>query len=477
MFEKKKHLLCLALLTADTVWLSVIVWGLVSSSALPGRPFGASPGWDLGPKLAELLVFAVLAGAWSVRLHFSDYHERLLAADRESSLSAIGAVAVLQGTAFFLIAGWLLGNRVPELVTRTACCALCGLAYVVLLSPSVSQAVITVLGRRGLTTRVLLCTSSHHVEGLLSSFVLPYAAALSPVGLVHTDGVAAPPPSGLTGVPVLNSAEQALTFLTDGYVQAVVIGETADGWPHDSLLQRCTELGIPCWRVDPETIRHEHSADARARCRDILVPDRRSPSRLLAKEAFDAFASLLLLACLWPLMAAIAVLVRVTSGGPVLFRQERNGLYGKPFVMYKFRSMRVGSEAMHHSLAAGEPGDILFKPANDPRVTRFGRFLRRSSLDELPQLWNVLRGEMSLVGPRPMPPYETNTLARPADRRRLCMKPGLTGLWQVSGRSTIRTMAERVGLDVAYVDNWSLRQDMWILLKTIPIVLSARGAQ
>ncbi len=197
---------------------------------------------------------------------------------------------------------------------------------------------------------------------------------------------------------------------------------------------------------------------------------------LVAKRAFDVAASALALAVLSPLLMLVALAVRLDSPGPVLFRQRRVGLNGRQFTLYKFRSMRVGAEAERARLAAlNEMDGPVFKLREDPRVTRVGRPLRRTSLDELPQLWNVLRGEMSLVGPRPPLPDEVCRYER-WQRRRLSVKPGLTCTWQVSGRSEV-DFRRWMELDLAYIDGWSLWADILIVLRTIPAVILGRGAR
>jgi exopolysaccharide biosynthesis polyprenyl glycosylphosphotransferase len=197
--------------------------------------------------------------------------------------------------------------------------------------------------------------------------------------------------------------------------------------------------------------------------------------RRFTKECFDRTAAFLGLLFLCPALLAIAAAVRVTSPGPVFFRQERVGHRGKPFEMVKFRSMVPGAHAMVADLEDGSDGNgVLFKKRDDPRVTRVGGVLRRYSLDELPQLINVVRGEMSLVGPRP--PLATETEAYGVDmRRRFLVKPGLTGLWQVSGRSDL-SWDESVRTDVQYVENWSLAFDFMILAKTVKAVARGSGA-
>jgi exopolysaccharide biosynthesis polyprenyl glycosylphosphotransferase len=197
--------------------------------------------------------------------------------------------------------------------------------------------------------------------------------------------------------------------------------------------------------------------------------------QLLAKRTVDvAVASLLLLLGL-PVVLMVAVAVKLTSGGSVLFRQTRCGLNGRSFTLYKFRTMVEDAEERRRELLhLNEMNGPVFKLKLDPRVTSLGRFLRRFSLDELPQLWNVLRGDMSLVGPRPPIPEEVAKYER-WQRRRLAMKPGLTCLWQISGRNEL-DFHRWMELDLEYIDSWTPLLDFKILLKTIPAVLSGRGA-
>ncbi|WP_417204928.1 sugar transferase [Antarctobacter sp.] len=195
----------------------------------------------------------------------------------------------------------------------------------------------------------------------------------------------------------------------------------------------------------------------------------------LAKRAFDAVASAALILCAAPLLLMVALLIRLDSRGPVLFRQVRVGENGAPFTMYKFRSMHVDAEARRAEVAAHSDRDgLCFKARHDPRVTRIGRVLRRYSLDELPQILNVLRGDMSLVGPRPALPSEAAAYPVHA-RERLDAKPGITGLWQVSGRADIG-FDKMVDLDVAYVRSRSMILDLLLLAMTARAVVSGRGA-
>jgi lipopolysaccharide/colanic/teichoic acid biosynthesis glycosyltransferase len=198
------------------------------------------------------------------------------------------------------------------------------------------------------------------------------------------------------------------------------------------------------------------------------------PDRL--KRGMDLVLGGLLLALLWPVMVLIALLVKMEDGGTVFFVQTRVGVYGREFPMTKFRSMRCDAEQELPRILPRNrhPEPVTFKAVNDPRVTRVGRWLRRFSLDELPQLLDVLRGDMSLVGPRPSLPSEVARYA-PSDCLRLHVPQGMTGLWQVSGRSEI-PFSGQVALDLHYARTRSLRGDLWILLKTIPAVISGRGA-
>jgi exopolysaccharide biosynthesis polyprenyl glycosylphosphotransferase len=198
-------------------------------------------------------------------------------------------------------------------------------------------------------------------------------------------------------------------------------------------------------------------------------------ARRWVKDVVERIAAAVGLVLLLPALVAIGVLVRADSPGPALFRQVRVGRDGRLFTMYKFRSMTCSADAEKKGLARHNEADgVLFKIQQDPRITRIGGWLRRSSIDELPQLWNVVRGDMSLVGPRPALPEEV-ALYDVDPTRRLAVKPGLTGLWQVSGRSDL-SWADSVRLDVRYVENWSLRLDARILLLTFKAVLGRHGA-
>ena len=196
--------------------------------------------------------------------------------------------------------------------------------------------------------------------------------------------------------------------------------------------------------------------------------------RLLVKRAIDVVLAAAALVVLMPIMLVVAMLIRLTSHGPAIFRQERCGLNGRRFVFYKFRSMCDGAEEMKASLQHLNRKETAFKIPDDPRLTQVGRYIRKFSIDEWPQLWNVIRGDMALVGPRPAVPQEVEHYKR-WQRRRLRMRPGLTCLWAISGRDNL-DFDTWMKLDMQYIDTWSLALDWKIILRTIPHVLLGKGA-
>ena len=198
---------------------------------------------------------------------------------------------------------------------------------------------------------------------------------------------------------------------------------------------------------------------------------------LWLKDVLDRAGALFLILLTSPLWLVAMAGIRFSSRGPIFFTQDRAGRHGKPFRMFKFRTMSTDAEARRAELTeANEMSGPVFKVKDDPRIFPFGKWLRRLSIDELPQLLNVLRGEMSLVGPRPLPVYEIAKIEKHAQRRRLSVKPGLTCLWQIMGRNRITSFEEWVALDLKYIDNWSLWLDLEIMCKTLPAVLRGSGA-
>ena len=197
----------------------------------------------------------------------------------------------------------------------------------------------------------------------------------------------------------------------------------------------------------------------------------------ICKRIMDVVCSAAALAVLSPIFLAVAVAIKLEDKGPVIFTQNRTGKDGRVFRMYKFRSMYVDAEKRRSELLARNEADgPLFKIADDPRVTKVGRFIRRTSIDELPQFWNVLRGDMSLVGTRP-PTVDEFEQYEAKHKCRLSMTPGLTGMWQISGRSDIKDFDEVVKLDMQYIDNWTILKDIEILIMTVFVVFAGKGSR
>jgi exopolysaccharide biosynthesis polyprenyl glycosylphosphotransferase len=282
------------------------------------------------------------------------------------------------------------------------------------------------------------------------------------------------------GVPVIGSrAEFEEIVQGEGVVDEVFFAVPPERWDEIAdALEVCESLGVDT-RVLVDLYR---PAQAHPFVEELFAlpfygfsPTLTRQSVLGAKRLIDVLGALVLLGVTLPLLVAIALLVKVTSAGSVIFRQERAGFHGRRFQMYKFRTMVEGAEQIRDRVAhLNEMSGPVFKVSDDPRLTAIGRILRKCSLDELPQLLNVLKGEMSLVGPRPLPLYEARRI-KGAQRRRLAMRPGITGLWQVGGRNMI-DFDEWMRLDLLYVDQWSLSLDLKILLRTVPVVLSGAGA-
>jgi len=246
-------------------------------------------------------------------------------------------------------------------------------------------------------------------------------------------------------------------------------------------IQACEEEGVEAWlSTDFVGTQIARAQFEEIMNRNLLVfrSTRAGTWQSVAKALLDRIISAILLILLSPLFLLIWIAIKLESPGPAFFRQRRSGRHGDPFTMFKFRTMHSDAEMRKAELdALNEMKGPVFKIKKDPRVTRVGAFLRFTSLDELPQLINVFLGHMSLVGPRPLPTYETLAMTANAQRRRLSVTPGMTCLWQISGRNEVKDFADWVRLDLEYIDQWSLWLDFQILLRTIPAVLFGRGAR
>jgi exopolysaccharide biosynthesis polyprenyl glycosylphosphotransferase len=282
------------------------------------------------------------------------------------------------------------------------------------------------------------------------------------------------------GIPILGDVDSVLSAVhsSGAHTVAVVSGEiSADKlrWISWQLEGTATDLVVSPGLVEVAGTRLHIQPVAGLPLLHVEEPEFTGFRRFL-KAAFDRTVAAVILALLAPVFVAVAVAVRVTSSGPALFRQTRVGIDGKSFTMIKFRSMYVDAEARLAGLVEFNVNSdgLLFKVKDDPRITRVGRILRKYSLDELPQLLNVFKGDMSLVGPRPPLPVEVAQYGADV-RRRLLVKPGMTGMWQISGRNDL-AWDESVRLDLRYVENWSFTMDLMILWKTIFAVVRGAGA-
>lgn len=281
------------------------------------------------------------------------------------------------------------------------------------------------------------------------------------------------------GYPFLGAARDLPSIMDNKVVDEVIFAVSQEELLKLSdLMLLCEERGITTrvvLNLFPHTISKTHLEEMDGFSLLTFSTTPQNELLFLLCRIFDIMGSLFLIGLLAPIFLLITLAIRIDSPGPILYRQMRCGLNGRRFILYKFRSMVQDAEErkkelMNFNLMKGP----VFKMKNDPRITRVGRILRRLSLDELPQLFNVLKGDMSFVGPRPPLPEEVEQYAG-WQRRRLSMKPGITGLWQVSGRNEI-DFQDWIKLDLEYIDNWSIWLDLKIILKTIPAVLSGKGA-
>jgi exopolysaccharide biosynthesis polyprenyl glycosylphosphotransferase len=329
------------------------------------------------------------------------------------------------------------------------------------------------LAQAGYRRRAVLVGSGRHIEAVAHALADRSHTRVEVVGYISLR------PRPQNGLRSLGDLDQLPELLGPERIQEVIIADP--DFPQEravELVDLCHQRGVTV-QVAPSTM--EILID-----RAEFVPGQTVPLFKLRppvfegidyalKRTFDLVLSLVMLVLLSPVLLVIAVAVKLSSTGPVIYRSTRPGMAGKPFYCFKFRTMRHQADQVQDDLEPlNESSGALFKIRHDPRLTKIGRLLRRFSLDELPQLVNVVRGEMSLVGPRPLPTRDFDRLEEWHKKRYLVL-PGITGLWQVSGRSDL-DFDDLVRLDFLYLERWSILLDMTILLRTIPAVLSRRGA-
>jgi exopolysaccharide biosynthesis polyprenyl glycosylphosphotransferase len=330
------------------------------------------------------------------------------------------------------------------------------------------------LRERGvLTFPTVIVGENEEASRLLATMAKP-ARGFRPIGVVTTMDVGVD-----LGLPVLGSIDDLPQILTASGAECVFVAASAvdpDDMKSIAKAVRLAGVEVRITATLPQVLASRLTVQPLGGLTALsLQPVRLSGGQVVAKFTFDILLASCLLILLSPLLAVIAIAVRVTSSGSTVYRQTRVGLRGRPFTMLKFRTMRAGSDRDVAELRQRhQVDDVMFKLKDDPRVTAVGKILRRFSLDELPQLFNVVRGDMSLVGPRPALPEE---VAKYEDWHldRLEVPPGITGLWQISGRADL-SFDECVQLDLFYIENWSLAYDLFILAKTIPMILARKGA-
>ncbi len=326
--------------------------------------------------------------------------------------------------------------------------------------------------------RSRLAKSQYQRRIILAGIPAETARLRREIGTHYGDSVVVAAEFNLAGAPVQELIDQLHEHSVSG---VFVTARHAQMERIESVIQLCEVEGVEAWLAADFFATHIARASFDEMFGHPLIVFRTTPEaswQIITKLLLDFFGALVLIVVTAPLMLVLAVLVKITSPGPAFFRQQRSGLNGAPFEILKFRTMTSNAEQLQHELAAmNEMSGPVFKVTNDPRITPFGKWLRQWSLDELPQLFNVLRGEMSLVGPRPLPVNEVRRFSDLSHRRRLSVKPGLTCLWQVKGRNQISDFKEWVRLDLEYIDNWTIWLDLKILLLTPPAVLRGTGAK
>ena len=410
---------------------------------------------------------------WLVALRVTGaYSSRHLSAGADEYKRVANASAIAAG--IFGIACFLFKYDYPRLTF-----AIWIIAGVLLLwiARFVRRRIMQRLHMRGLLqTPVLVVGSAHHVDEVTVALRREKWAGYRIVGAITNDSRG----KTATDLPILGEFDDVVDVICAQGIGTVIFAEGSFASPADfrrlawQLEEHRVQMMVVPTMHDVSAERLEFSPLAGLPLVSVARP-RALKSLRWTKRLADIVASALLLLVASPILLATALAVKLEDGGPVVFRQRRVGLKGEEFYCLKFRSMSVDAEARLAALQAKNEGaGVLFKMADDPRITRTGKFIRRFSIDELPQLVNTLRGDMSLVGPRPALPGE---VAKYDDdtKRRLHVRPGLTGLWQVSGRSNL-SWDDTVRLDLYYVDNWSFVRDLMILAKTAKAVLGSDGA-
>jgi exopolysaccharide biosynthesis polyprenyl glycosylphosphotransferase len=423
-------------------------------------PKGVDP---IGPFTYYYWLFLVVIPLMPLVLEWQGFYERQFFSPIKQMAWQLGRACTIGAVGLILIDFMLKREAARAVFVLFAFCSF-GLMF--LKEEVVRVAYMTKLGQARFKRRIILVGAAEDTFRLLAD-IAKRAGELELMGQFD-----------LNSSPV----EDLVASLHEHSINAVVIAARHTFFDRVEKVVRACELeGIETWLLADffETQISETSLD-RFYGRPVLVfrcgTETSWPQ--LIKQILDfagAMAALIVFSL--PMLAA-AIAIKLTSRGPILFRQERAGLNGKPFIMYKFRSMVTNAEQLKQELERlNEMSGPVFKVTNDPRVTRVGHFLRKFSIDEFPQLFNVLRFEMSLVGPRPLPVDEVKRFDDVSHRRRLSVRPGLTCTWQVSGRNDVKDFRDWVRMDLEYIDTWTLWLDIRILWRTVWVVLQGKGAR
>ncbi len=360
---------------------------------------------------------------------------------------------------------------------------LCGCGCLVFFSSRLrkTSSLQDVSARLSMDRRVLVVGSGPQAKKLTESLRANTSAEQNPPRVLgYLDFYADKEHRQVPKAQILGGVSEISTILRDNVVDEVILAVPCSLLPGvETVVRACEEEGVNL-RLMADFFDVRMARTSVVECGEIplltLEPVAQSKWQLVGKRLLDLIVVLSALPLLLPLFSLIALAVKFDSPGPIFFSQERVGFRKRKFSMLKFRSMVVNAEQLQDQLEhLNEAKGPIFKIANDPRITRVGKLLRRTSLDELPQLLHVLSGEMSLVGPRPMSVRDVELFDKGIQRKRFSVKPGLTCLWQISGRSTL-PFSTWLKLDIDYIENWSLWFDLKILLKTIPAVLAGKGA-
>ncbi len=458
---------------ADTIVAAVLLAAVLTIGNLQSMPHGVASFLEARITLANAVLAAIFLAVWHFLFDFVKAYDAVPGrpfADEARKLFAacsLGSLAVLVFPAFSRTHAFSWSLAPVFWIVATAA------------TIGIHAALRTIASHSGRRLRdVLIVGSGPRAADVYRNITENHTADYRFVGFVDNPNAHYVPDEVRRGL--LGSLDHLDRILMNRVVDHVLIALPVKSCYDD--IQRtiavCEQAGVESEYLadafQPLIARPQRgNLDARPLVRYKVVTD---DYRLVIKRLIDLVGAATGLILFSPVMLAIAIAIRLTSRGPVFFTQQRYGLNKRRFPMYKFRTMVPDAEAMQRQLESrNEATGPVFKIHNDPRVTPLGRLLRRSSLDELPQLFNVLRGEMSLVGPRPLPQRDVSKFESPSLMRRFSVKPGLTCLWQISGRSD--TSFDRwVELDLKYIDTWSLSLDIRIVLLTFPAIVVGRGA-